>query len=77
MWTHRDGARQPGTGGGNAYAATRKAYSGAIERLRRLDNDAGACFRTFAEIGTSNRAREQSGIRLDQTLGHSELARVL
>lgn len=52
----------------NEYAVTSRAFSDAVERLRKLDNDAEAFIRGLAEAGTSHRACERSRIKLDKYL---------
>jgi DNA repair exonuclease SbcCD ATPase subunit len=52
----------------NEYAATSRAFSDAVERLRCLNTDIEALIRALDETGTAHRACEQSRIRLDKHL---------
>ena len=52
----------------NEYAATSRAFSDAVERLRRLSTDVEAFIRALAEVGTAHRACERTRIRLDKHL---------
>jgi len=49
------------------YAATARAFSDAVERLRHL-TETEAFIRALAEAGTAHRACERSRIRLDKHL---------
>ena len=50
------------------YAATARAFSDAVERLRHLSTETEAFIRALAEAGTAHRACEKSRIRLDKHL---------
>ena len=50
------------------YAATTRAFSDAVERLRHLNTDAEAFIRALDEVGTAHRACERSRVRLDKHL---------
>ena len=50
------------------YAATSRAFSDAVERLRHLNTEAEAFIRGLAEVGTAHRACERSRVRLDKHL---------
>ena len=50
------------------YAATSRAYSDAIERLRNPNTDGEAFIRALDEVGTAHRACERSRISLDKHL---------
>jgi hypothetical protein len=52
----------------NEYAATSRAFSDAVERLRRPDADVEAFICALAETGTAHRACEHSRIKLDKHL---------
>jgi hypothetical protein len=52
----------------NEYADKSRAFSEAVERLRRLNNDAEAFICALNEAGTAHRACEQSRIRLNKHL---------
>ena len=52
----------------NEYAAASRAFSDAVERLRRLNSDVEAFIRGLAEAGTAHRACERSRIKLDKHL---------
>jgi hypothetical protein len=52
----------------NEYAATSRAFSDAVERLRRPKADVEAFIRALADTGTAHRACEQSRIKLDKHL---------
>ena len=52
----------------NEYVATSRAFSDAVERLRRLDIDVEAFIRALDQVGTAHRACERSRIRLDKHL---------
>jgi hypothetical protein len=51
----------------NEYATTSRAFSDAVQRLRRPDADVEAFIRALAETGTAHRACEHSRIKLDKT----------
>jgi hypothetical protein len=55
----------------NEYAATSRAFSDAVERLRHLDTDVEAFILALAETGTAHRACEKSRIRLDKHIAQS------
>jgi len=50
------------------YAATSRAFSDAVERLRNLSADAEAFIRALADAGTAHRTCERSRIKLDKHL---------
>jgi len=50
------------------YAAKSRAYSDAVERLRRPTNDVEAFIRALAETGAAHRACERSRIQFDNHL---------
>jgi hypothetical protein len=50
------------------YAATSRAFSDTVERLRHLNTDVEAFIRGLAEVGTAHRACERSRVRLDKHL---------
>jgi hypothetical protein len=50
------------------YAATSRALSDAVERLRSLSGDVEGFIRVLGEVGTAHRACEQSRIRLKNHL---------
>jgi hypothetical protein len=52
----------------NQYAATCRAFSDAVERLRDLNTDVEGFIRALAEAGTAHRACERSRVRLDKHL---------
>ena len=50
------------------YAASSRAFSDAVERLRDLNTDREAFIRALEEVGTAHRSCERSRIRLDKRL---------
>ncbi len=50
------------------YAATSRAFSDAVERLRHLNTDVEAFIRALDEVGRAHRACERSRIRLNKYL---------
>jgi hypothetical protein len=50
------------------YAATSRAFSDAVERLRPAAGDGEAFIRALEETGTARRACERSRIKLDKHL---------
>lgn len=48
------------------YAATSRAFSDAVERLRGCNDDVESFIRALADAGSAHRAAEQSRIRLDK-----------
>jgi hypothetical protein len=56
------------------YAATSRAFSDSVERLRHLSTDVEAFIRVLDEVGTAHRACERSRIRLNKQL--AQLTRV-
>jgi hypothetical protein len=50
------------------YAATSRAFSDAVERLRCADTGVEAFIRALGETGTAHRASEHSRIKLDKYL---------
>lgn len=50
------------------YAATSRAFSDAVERLRHPNNDVEAFICALDEVGTAYRACERSRITLDKHL---------
>ena len=50
----------------NQYAATSRAFSDAVERLRHLNTDTEAFIRALDEVGTAHRACERSRVRLEK-----------
>ena len=50
------------------YAATSRAFSEAVERLRHLNAGVEAFIHNMDEVGTAHRACERSRIRLDKHL---------
>ena len=52
----------------NEYAATSRAFSDAVDRLRNLSKDPEAFIRALGEVGTAHRVCERSRIKLDKFL---------
>ena len=50
------------------YAATSRAFSDAVERLRHLNTGVEAFIHALEEVGTAHRACERSRVRLDKHL---------
>ena len=55
------------------YAATSRAFSDAVERLRHPNNDVEAFIRALDEVGTAHRTCERSRITLDKHLAQLKL----
>jgi hypothetical protein len=55
----------------NEYASTSRAFSDAVERLRKLNAEAEPFIQALADAGTAHRTCERSRIQLDKYLRNS------